>query len=179
MTPQVLTSDAGEDPECHAAKLLEVIILQCRGRGIDQVSCVFSLYFVKLVHQGFNSWIAWYYISSFNSSLALCNGYVCIFQCIPLFVEAVLERLTRGVKSSELRTMCLQVVIAALYYNPTLLIHTLENIRFPHSPEPITAQFINQWMNDTEFFLGWVLLMSEMGMLLTGTHSVALVLWNE
>uniref|UniRef100_A0A8C1WVZ2 Importin 8 n=1 Tax=Cyprinus carpio TaxID=7962 RepID=A0A8C1WVZ2_CYPCA len=110
MCKKVLTSDAGEDPECHAAKLLEVIILQCRGRGIDQ--------------------------------------------CIPLFVEAVLERLTRGVKSSDLRTMCLQVVIAALYYNPTLLIHTLENIRFPHSPEPITAQFINQWMNDTELFLG-------------------------
>ncbi|TRY92080.1 hypothetical protein DNTS_005869 [Danionella cerebrum] len=82
MCKKVLTSGAGEDPECHAAKLLEVIILQCRGRGIDQV------------------------------------------------------------------------VIAALYYNPTLLIHTLENIRFPHSPEPITAQFINQWMNDTEFFLG-------------------------
>lgn len=41
--PQVLTSDAGEDPECHAAKLLEVIILQCRGRGIDQVSHVFRL----------------------------------------------------------------------------------------------------------------------------------------
>uniref|UniRef100_A0AAY4B720 Importin N-terminal domain-containing protein n=1 Tax=Denticeps clupeoides TaxID=299321 RepID=A0AAY4B720_9TELE len=110
MCKKVLTSDAGEDAECHAAKLLEVIILQCRGRGIDQ--------------------------------------------CIPVFVEAVLERLTRGVKSSELRTMCLQVAIAALYYNPALLLHTLDNIRFPHSPEPITAQFINQWMNDTEFFLG-------------------------
>ncbi|XP_048124566.1 importin-8 isoform X2 [Alosa alosa] len=110
MCKKVLTSDAGEDAECHAAKLLEVIILQCRGRGIDQ--------------------------------------------CIPLFVEAVLERLTRGVKSSELRTMCLQVAIAALYYSPVLLLHTLDNIRFPHSPEPITAQFINQWMNDTEFFLG-------------------------
>ncbi|XP_061085071.1 importin-8-like [Conger conger] len=110
MCKKVLTSDAGEDAECHAAKLLEVIILQCRGRGIDQ--------------------------------------------CVPLFVEAVLERLTRAVKSSELRTMCLQVAIAALYYSPALLLHTLENIRFPHSPEPITAQFINQWMNDTEFFLG-------------------------
>jgi hypothetical protein len=33
---QILTGDAGEDPECHAAKLLEVIILQCKGR-IDQV----------------------------------------------------------------------------------------------------------------------------------------------
>uniref|UniRef100_A0A6Q2Z0B9 Importin N-terminal domain-containing protein n=1 Tax=Esox lucius TaxID=8010 RepID=A0A6Q2Z0B9_ESOLU len=110
MCKKVLTSDAGEDAECHAAKLLEVIILQCRGRGIDQ--------------------------------------------CIPSFVEAVLERLTRGVKSSELRTMCLQVAIAALYYNPALLIHTLDNMHFPHSPQPITAHFINQWMNDTEFFLG-------------------------
>ncbi|NWS41147.1 IPO8 protein, partial [Probosciger aterrimus] len=114
MCKKVLTGDAGEDAECHAAKLLEVIVLQCKGRGIDQ--------------------------------------------CIPLFVEAVLDRLTRGVKTSELRTMCLQVAIAALYYNPDLLLHTLENIRFPHNPEPITAQFINQWMNDTDCFLGQVLL---------------------
>ncbi|KAM4035336.1 importin-8 [Anomaloglossus baeobatrachus] len=107
---KVLTGDAGEDAECHAAKLLEVIVLQCKGRGIDQ--------------------------------------------CIPLIVEAVLERLTRGVKSSELRTMCLQVAIACLYYNPPLLMNTLEQIRFPHSSEPITAQFINQWVNDTDCFLG-------------------------
>ncbi|XP_028673781.2 importin-8 [Erpetoichthys calabaricus] len=110
MCKKVLTGDSGEDAECHSAKLLEVIILQCKGRGINQ--------------------------------------------CIPLFVEAVLERLTRGVKSNELRIMCLQVAIAALYYDPVLLIDTLENIRFPHSPEPITAQFINQWMNDTDCFLG-------------------------
>ncbi|XP_074051432.1 importin-8 [Macrotis lagotis] len=110
MCRKVLTGDAGEDAECHAAKLLEVIILQCRGRGIDQ--------------------------------------------CIPLFVEVVLERLTRGVKTSELRTMCLQVAIAALYYNSDLLLHTLERLRFPHNPGPITAQFINQWMNDTDCFLG-------------------------
>ncbi|XP_074126741.1 importin-8 isoform X3 [Sminthopsis crassicaudata] len=110
MCRKVLTGDAGEDAECHAAKLLEVIILQCRGRGIDQ--------------------------------------------CIPLFVEVVLERLTRGVKTSELRTMCLQVAIAALYYNPDLLLHTLESLHFPHNPGPITVQFINQWMNDTDCFLG-------------------------
>lgn len=66
-----------------------------------------------------------------------------------------MERLTRGVKSTELRTMCLQVAIAALYYSPSLLMNTLENMRFAHSAEPITAQFINQWMNDTEFFLGY------------------------
>ncbi|XP_006069168.2 importin-8 isoform X2 [Bubalus bubalis] len=110
MCRKVLCGDAGEDAECHAAKLLEVIILQCKGRGIDQ--------------------------------------------CIPLFVQLVLERLTRGVKTSELRTMCLQVAIAALYYNPDLLLHTLERIQLPHNPGPVTVQFINQWMNDTDCFLG-------------------------
>ncbi|KAK7878893.1 hypothetical protein WMY93_030827 [Mugilogobius chulae] len=64
---QVLCSECGEDAECQAAKLLEVIILQCRGRPIDQV--------------------------------------------IPVFVHTALERLMRGVKTTELRTMCLQVWI--------------------------------------------------------------------
>ncbi|XP_021492115.1 importin-8 isoform X4 [Meriones unguiculatus] len=110
MCRKVLCGEVGEDAECHAAKLLEVIILQCRGRGIDQ--------------------------------------------CVPLFVQLVLERLTRGVKTSELRTMCLQVAIAALYYSPPLLLHTLEHVQLPHNPGPVTAQFINQWMSDTDYFLG-------------------------
>ncbi|MEE6508945.1 hypothetical protein FKM82_023504 [Ascaphus truei] len=37
MCKKVLTGEAGEDAECHAAKLLEVIVLHCKGRGIDQV----------------------------------------------------------------------------------------------------------------------------------------------
>lgn len=64
MCKAILTGDSGEDAECHAAKLLEVILLQCKGR---------------------------------------------VDQCIPSFVELVLARLTREVKTSELRTMCLQV----------------------------------------------------------------------
>ncbi len=44
MPNQILSGDPGEDPECHAAKLLEVIILQCKGRGIDQVC------FLNIVH---------------------------------------------------------------------------------------------------------------------------------
>lgn len=39
----MLTGDAGEDPECYAAKLLEVIILQCKGH-IDQVEYPRSSY---------------------------------------------------------------------------------------------------------------------------------------
>ncbi|XP_072278431.1 importin-7 isoform X1 [Pyxicephalus adspersus] len=110
MCKKVLTGVAGEDAECHAAKLLEVVILQCKGRGIDQV--------------------------------------------IPLFVEAALERLTREVKTSELRTMCLQVAIAALYYSPPLLLNTLENLRFPNTVEPLTNHFVKQWLNDVDCFLG-------------------------
>lgn len=32
MCKEILSKDYGEDPESHAAKLLEVILLQCRGR---------------------------------------------------------------------------------------------------------------------------------------------------
>uniref|UniRef100_A0A672J0M3 Importin N-terminal domain-containing protein n=1 Tax=Salarias fasciatus TaxID=181472 RepID=A0A672J0M3_SALFA len=108
MCKKVLTGDPGEDPECHAAKLLEVIILQCK--GIEQV--------------------------------------------VPLFVAAALERLTREVKTSELRTMCLQVAIAALYCNPPVLLNTLENLRFPNNTESITNHFISQWLKDVDCFLG-------------------------
>nr|CAD7199735.1 unnamed protein product [Timema douglasi] len=110
MCKSVLTGDAGEDPECHAAKLMEVIILQCKGQ---------------------------------------------IDQCIPSFVELVLQRLTREVKTSELRTMCLQVVIAALYYNPLLLFETLEKLQMAAThTESITSHFIKQWIHDTDCFLG-------------------------
>lgn len=66
---QILTGDPGEDPECHAAKLIEVIILQCKGQ---------------------------------------------IDNCIRSFIELVLGRLTQEIKSSELRTMCLQVSVFSL-----------------------------------------------------------------
>ena len=108
MCKTMLTGNPGEDPECHAAKLLEVIILQCKGQ-IDSV--------------------------------------------IPMFVELALSRLTREVQSSELRAMCLQVVIAALYYNPQLLISILEKMSQTNN-EPICSHFIKQWLHDTDCFLG-------------------------
>lgn len=77
-------------------------------------------------------------------------------QVVQLFVAVALERLTREVKTSELRTMCLQVAIAALYYSPPLLLTTLENLRFPNNTEPITDHFITQWLKDVDCFLGYV-----------------------
>ncbi|KXJ70625.1 importin-7 [Aedes albopictus] len=109
MCKTILTGNATEESECSAAKLLEVIILQCKGQ---------------------------------------------IDECIPSFVELVLTRLTREVKTSELRTMCLQVVIAALYYNPQLLLQVLEKIPLPASNESIASHFIKQWIHDSDCFLG-------------------------
>ncbi|XP_017783558.1 PREDICTED: importin-7 [Nicrophorus vespilloides] len=103
MCKEVLNRESGEDPECHAAKLLEVVLLQCRGR-IDGAA--------------------------------------------PLLVELAASRLLREVKTSELRTMCLQVLIAALYYSPQLLFSILEKL--PN----FTSHFIKQWIHDTDCFLG-------------------------
>lgn len=87
-------------------------------------------------------------------SIVLMKLCFLLLQVVPLFVAAALERLTREVKTSELRTMCLQVAIAALYYSPPLLLNTLENLRFPNNTEPITNHFITQWLKDVDCFLG-------------------------
>jgi len=65
----------------------------------------------------------------------------------------------REVKTSELRTMCLQVVIAALYYNPALCLETMDRLQgnqFEQPAEPLASRFIKQWINDTDCFLGYV-----------------------
>lgn len=66
MCKEVFGNDCGEDAESHAAKLLEVVLLQCQGK-VDQAA--------------------------------------------PMLVELAASRLLREVKTSELRTMCLQVRI--------------------------------------------------------------------
>jgi hypothetical protein len=81
--------------------------------------------------------------------------FLLMFQCIPPIVELVLVRLTREVKTSELRAMCLQVVIAALYYDARLLFETLDKATLPQAPtDSVTSHFIKQWLHDTDCFLG-------------------------
>lgn len=110
MCKAILTSDrAGEDAEAHAAKLLEVLLLQYKGE-LDGV----------LEH----------------------------------LVQVALERLTREIKTCELRGMCLQVVVAALYYNPRLLLEILSKMSLPNSTEPLITSFIKQWIHDVDVFLG-------------------------
>ena len=49
MLVQVLTGDVGEDAECHAGKLLEVVLLQYKGQ-VDNVSTGCSFALVILTH---------------------------------------------------------------------------------------------------------------------------------
>ncbi|CAB4007819.1 Importin-7, partial [Paramuricea clavata] len=77
-----------------------------------------------------------------------------IDQWITPFAQVALARLTRKVVTSELRVMCLQVVVATLYYNPTFLTTILDKLHLPESNEPITVQFFAQWMGDANCFLG-------------------------
>ncbi|XP_045784073.1 importin-7 [Maniola jurtina] len=109
MAKAVLNSDAEDESEVYAAKLLEVIVLQCSGK---------------------------------------------IDNCLRSFVELVLSRLTRKVKTSELRTMLLQVLIAILYCNPHLLFTILESLQESVPNASITQHFIKQWIHDTDCFMG-------------------------
>ncbi|XP_038216767.1 importin-7 isoform X1 [Zerene cesonia] len=109
MVKAVLNSDAEDESEVYAAKLLEVMVLQCSGK---------------------------------------------IDNCLPSFVELVLNRLTRKVKTSELRTMLLQVLIAILYCNPHLLFNILMKLQESVPNASITQHFIKQWIHDTDCFMG-------------------------
>jgi len=106
----ILSEHPGEDAEAHAAKLLEVVLLEGRGQ---------------------------------------------VVQIVPGFIELAVMRLFSEVKTSELRTMCLQVVIAALYTNPDLTLQTLRQIRMPSAQqESIEHHFIQQWIKDVDCFIG-------------------------
>ncbi|XP_063632992.1 importin-7 [Cydia splendana] len=109
MAKAVLNSDSEDESEMYAAKLLEVMVLQCNGK---------------------------------------------IDNCLPSFVELVLNRLTRTVKTSELRTMLLQVLIAILYCNPVLLFTILDKLQQAVPNASITQHFIKQWIHDTDCFMG-------------------------
>jgi len=55
-----------------------------------------------------------------------------------------MERLNRPAKTSELRVMCLQVVVASVYHDLALT----------QSVVPEMNAFIKQWLTDTDCFLG-------------------------
>jgi len=53
--------------------------------------------------------------------------------------------------------MCLQVVIAALYYNPEMLLSLVNSgALLPNAQVSIMGHFLKQWLADSDCFLGSV-----------------------
>jgi hypothetical protein len=109
MIKQVLNANVEDDEaESHAAKLLEVIVLQCHN-NIDHV--------------------------------------------LPSILQIVFERLVREITSTELRTMCLQVVIAAFWCNTEIVLQTLDNASITNG-RSFLLEFLNKWFSDMDCFFG-------------------------
>jgi len=101
--------DAGEDAECHAAKLIECVILQFKGQ---------------------------------------------IDNCIEPFIRLALTRLSKKIETTELKTMCLQILIASLYYNEQLFMEILNKSLLPDSPQTFFTEFVQQWIKTVSSFIG-------------------------
>jgi hypothetical protein len=110
MVRQVLTANVDDDEaESHAAKLLEIIVLQCHGQ-MDSM--------------------------------------------LPSILQIVFERMARDeIASTELRTMCMQVVIAALWCNTEVVLQTLDQASMT-SGRSFLLEFLQKWFNDMDCFFG-------------------------
>jgi hypothetical protein len=108
---KVLIADVDDDEaESHAAKLLEIIILQCHNK-IDHI--------------------------------------------LPALLQLVFERLSRDITSTELRTMCLQVIIAALWCNTEVVLNMLDNATLiQNNGRSVLLEFLQKWFNDIDCFFG-------------------------
>lgn len=79
-----------------------------------------------------------------------------IDDCIPSFVELAITRLRRDISTASLRTLLLQVVIAAFYSNYQLLFSIFEKLE-QRSEQPqftLFDSFIKQWLKDIKELLG-------------------------
>jgi len=71
--------------------------------------------------------------------------------------------------------MCLQVVVAALYYNPPVLLEMLQK-PLANTNSTILAHFIKQWLDDADCFLGSV--RQSVGWCLTSLFSTNIWLYQ-
>lgn len=79
-----------------------------------------------------------------------------IDDCIPSFVELAITRLRREISTSELRTLLIQIVIAAFYSNYQLLFNIFEKLE-QQSNQPkwtLFDSFMKQWLKDIKELLG-------------------------
>ena len=73
---------------------------------------------------------------------------------IPMFVEIVLARFMKELKTEELHTMCMQVMIYVFYFNHDLLFQILEKLQSAYPNKPLINYFFEQWLTNIDSFHG-------------------------
>ena len=76
------------------------------------------------------------------------------FKAIPSFLEVVYTRLKSEITDPELRTMCLQVMISALWCNTDVVLRTFDSVAMSQNGVSIFLDFLNRWLTDIESFTG-------------------------
>jgi hypothetical protein len=111
MCQLVLTADTEDDEaESHAAKLLEIIVLQCHSK-IDQV--------------------------------------------LPTFIQLILQRMSKEILGTELRTMCIQVIVAALWCSTETVLNILDQISIQQNTgRSFLLDFLQKWFADLDCYFG-------------------------
>jgi hypothetical protein len=115
---QVLNSNVEDDEaESYAAKLLEVIILQCHHSIENFLPAIFDLLF---------------------------------------------QRLQRDCSNTEVRTMCIQCIVAALWTNTDAVLRIFDNYSI-NTNEPVLIKFLERWFTDMDSFTGilWIFIFFE------------------
>ena len=87
---------------------------------------------------------------------------IIILQCynkidhiLPSFLQVIFERLSRDIVSTELRTMCLQVIIAGLWCNTDIVLQTLDQASIAqNNGRSVLLDFIQKWLSDIDCFFG-------------------------
>jgi hypothetical protein len=106
---QVMNSNVDDDEaESHAAKLLEVIILQCH-HSIENV--------------------------------------------LPSIFELIFQRLQRDCTNTEVRTMCIQCIVAAFWTNTDAVLRIFDTYS-ANNNDSVLVKFLERWFTDMDGFLG-------------------------
>lgn len=77
-----------------------------------------------------------------------------IDDCIHPFLELVISRWTREIANDDLKTMCLQIFVTALWYNPAILFDSLVKLQPTGSNQPLFDYFLTRWIEDIHCFQG-------------------------
>jgi len=76
---------------------------------------------------------------------------------VPAIIELVLHRMRRAMRSKWLRTSCLNVVIAAVCYNPPLSILLLQR-PLADTGGTLLTELIRQWLANAAHLVGYLTL---------------------